>query len=113
MRRSVLIAAIIVTAMPAAAQDVPGMEICTRESRMERRTSCLQSNVEYLQTVITKNALDAQQRLAAAAREIAALKAVVTSLQARVEQLEKARPEAKPDAARAEPKPEPGKPEAK
>jgi septal ring factor EnvC (AmiA/AmiB activator) len=58
----------------ALAQDVPGIEICTRESRLDRRTSCLQSNVEFLQQVVTKNALDAQQKLAAANREIAALK---------------------------------------
>jgi len=59
---------------PAPAQDVPGIEICTRESRLDRRTSCLQSNVEFLQQVVTRNALDAQQKLAAANREIAALK---------------------------------------
>jgi chromosome segregation ATPase len=56
------------------AQDVPGVEICTRESRLDRRTGCLQSNVEFLQQVVTRNALDAQQKLAAATREIAALK---------------------------------------
>jgi len=58
----------------ALAQDVPGIEICTRESRLDRRTSCLQSNVEFLQQVVTKNALDGQQKLSAANREIAALK---------------------------------------
>src|SRR5215467_910464 len=62
------------TLVAAVAQDVPGIEICTRESRLDRRTSCLQSNVEFLQQVLTKNALDAQQKLAAASREIAALK---------------------------------------
>jgi hypothetical protein len=59
---------------PAHAQDVPGIEICTRESRLDRRTGCLQSNVEFLQQVIVKNAADAQQRLAAANRDIAALR---------------------------------------
>lgn len=61
-------------ATPSSAQDVPGIEVCTRESRMDRRTGCLQSNVEFLQQVLTKNALDAQQKLSAANREIAALK---------------------------------------
>ena len=42
----------------ARGQDVPGIEICTRESRLDRRTSCLQSNVEFLQQVISRNALD-------------------------------------------------------
>jgi hypothetical protein len=32
----------------ASAQDVPGIEICTVEKTMERRTSCLQSNVDFL-----------------------------------------------------------------
>jgi hypothetical protein len=59
---------------PAAAQDVPGIELCTRERQMDRRTGCLQSNVEYLLQLIAKNSLDAQQRLAAASREIAAQK---------------------------------------
>src|SRR6516225_11163010 len=31
------------------AQDIPGIEICTVEKTMERRTSCLQSNVEFLE----------------------------------------------------------------
>src|SRR5215467_3159482 len=64
-------AALVATAL---AQDVPGIEVCTRESRMDRRTGCLQSNVEFLQQVVAKNALDAQQKLSAASRDIAALK---------------------------------------
>ena len=44
---------------------------------MDRRTGCLQSNVEYLQQLIAKNSLDTQQRLAAANREIAAQKDTV------------------------------------
>jgi septal ring factor EnvC (AmiA/AmiB activator) len=67
-----LAAAASVAPRPAAAQDIPGIELCTREQRMDRRTGCLQSNVEYLQQLIAKNSLDAQQRLAAANREIAA-----------------------------------------
>ncbi len=55
-------------------QDIPGIELCTREQRMDRRTGCLQSNVEYLQQLIAKNSLDAQQRFATANREIAAQK---------------------------------------
>ena len=39
---------------------------------MDRRTSCLQSNVEFLQQTINKNTLDAQQKLAAANKEITA-----------------------------------------
>ena len=46
---------------PVHAQDVPGIEICTVEKTMQRRTSCLQSNVDFLQKTITKLTLDHQQ----------------------------------------------------
>ena len=71
---ALLAATITAAPPPARAQDVPGIELCTREQRMDRRTGCLQSNIEYLQQLIAKNSLDAQQRLAAANREIAAQK---------------------------------------
>jgi DNA repair exonuclease SbcCD ATPase subunit len=70
----VLAATVPAAAPPAAAQDVQGIELCTRETRMDRRTGCLQSNIEYLQQLIAKNSLDTQQKLAAANREIAAQK---------------------------------------
>ena len=41
---------------------------------MERRTSCLQSNVDFLQKTITKLAADQQQKLDAANRQIEGLK---------------------------------------
>jgi prefoldin subunit 5 len=63
------------------AQDVPGIEICTVEKTMERRTSCLQSNVDFLQKTIAKLAADHQQKLDAANRQIEALKASLISLQ--------------------------------
>src|ERR1700689_5855019 len=65
----------------ARAQDVPGIEICTVEKTMERRTSCLQSNVEFLQKTIVKLTLDHQQNLDAANRQIEALKVNLTALQ--------------------------------
>jgi prefoldin subunit 5 len=74
----------------AAAQDVPGIEICTVEKTMERRTSCLQSNVDFLQKTVTKLAADHQQKLDAAGRQIEALKAAVASLQKTVDDLQAA-----------------------
>ena len=65
----------------AVAQDVPGIEICTVEKTMERRTSCLQSNVNFLQKTISKLVSDSQQRLDAANRQIEGLKSAVASLQ--------------------------------
>ncbi|PPQ16412.1 hypothetical protein CV770_26490 [Bradyrhizobium sp. AC87j1] len=66
---------------PMHAQDVPGIEICTVEKTMERRTSCLQSNVDFLQKAITKLTLDHQQKLDAANRQIDALKTNLAGLQ--------------------------------
>ena len=65
----------------ALAQDIPGIEICTVEKTMERRTSCLQSNVDFLQKIISKLTIDHQQKLDAANRQIEALKATVIGLQ--------------------------------
>lgn len=61
--------------LPASAQDVRGLEICTAEKNMERRTGCLQANIEFLQQRLNRTALEAQQKQAAAEREMAAAKA--------------------------------------
>src|SRR6187402_3540122 len=82
--RIVLAASIILAShlpTPASAQDVPGIEICTVEKTMERRTSCLQSNVDFLMKTIGKLAADHQQKLDAANRQIEALKGAVIGLQ--------------------------------
>ncbi|BAL74822.1 hypothetical protein [Bradyrhizobium cosmicum] len=74
----------------AIAQDVPGIEICTVEKTMERRTSCLQSNVDFLQKTIGKLSLDHQQKLDAANRQIDALKTSVSGLQKTLSDLQAA-----------------------
>jgi hypothetical protein len=74
----------------AGAQDVPGIEICTVEKTMERRTSCLQSNVDFLQKTIGRLAIDHQQKLDAANRQIEGLKGTVIGLQKTVEELQAA-----------------------
>jgi hypothetical protein len=85
----------------AQAQDIAGIEDCTKTSGLDRRTGCLQSNINFLQRLLTKNSLEADQRLSAAQNEVLALKRLVASLQAAVERLEAAQkaPSAKkPDA---------------
>jgi len=72
------------------AQDVPGIEICTVEKTMERRTSCLQSNVDFLQKTIAKLSADHAQKLDAAKAQIEALKNTVLSLQKTVHDLQTA-----------------------
>ena len=80
------------------AQDIPGIEICTAEKTMERRTSCLQSNVDFLQKTITKLTADHQQKLDAANRQIDGLKGSVASLQKIVDDLQAAQKKAAEDA---------------
>jgi prefoldin subunit 5 len=93
IRRIALVASLaplVQVVVPARAQDVPGIEICTVEKTMERRTSCLQSNVDFLQKTITKLAADHQQKLDAANRQIEGLKASIISLQKLVDDLQTA-----------------------
>ena len=82
----------------ARAQDVPGIEICTVEKTMERRTSCLQSNVDFLQKTVTRLSADHQQKLDAANRQIEALKASVVSLQKLVDDVQAAQKKSAEDA---------------
>jgi len=84
------IAVIVLAQTAAQAQDIPGIEICTAEKTMERRTSCLQSNVDFLQKTITKLQLDHQQKLDAANRQIEALKAYALAQQKSIEELKAA-----------------------
>jgi hypothetical protein len=81
MIRAVAAMALVLVCGHAAAQDVPGIEICTVEKTMERRTSCLQSNVNFLQKTIGKLAADNAQKLDAANRQIEALKSTLVALQ--------------------------------
>ena len=73
--------------VPAAAQDVPGIEICTRQSQLDRRVSCLQSNVEFLQQLISKSTRETQQKLNSIAREIAMLKELLAVASANMVEL--------------------------
>lgn len=93
-------AAIVVSA--AAAQDIRGLEVCTAEKAMDRRTSCLQSNVEFLHQALDKQRRDLQAKLDAAGRdaaaqkaELAALKATLDKLQVEMSELKKPKPEKK------------------
>src|SRR5262249_60868715 len=76
-----LLALLTVIPVELRAQDIPGIEICTVEKTMERRTSCLQSNVDFLQKTINKLTTDHQQKIDAANRQIEALKVTVAGLQ--------------------------------
>ena len=69
------------------AQDIVGIEDCTKTTGLDRRTGCLQSNVNFLQGLANKNALETAQKLKTTEAEIAALKGALTSLQKAIEQV--------------------------
>jgi septal ring factor EnvC (AmiA/AmiB activator) len=89
MPRLLAMLAVLAITAPAAAQDVRGLEICTAEKSMERRTSCLQSNVEFLQQTLAKHARETQDKLVAANRETAAQKAEIAALKTALAKLER------------------------
>jgi prefoldin subunit 5 len=97
----------------ATAQDVPGIEICTVEKTMERRTSCLQSNVDFLQKTISKLAADHQQKLDAAKAQIEALKGTIASLQKTLDDLQAAQKKAAEEKKKADAPPAKDAPAAK
>ncbi len=106
-----LVALVLALGGTARAQDVQGVELCTRETSMERRTGCLQSNVQYLQSVIAKNAVEARQKLGAAAGEISALKGEVAGLKGEVATLHAALATLKARLDKAETAAKPARPE--
>ena len=79
-------------------QDVPGIEICTVEKTMERRTSCLQSNVDFLMKTITKLGAEHRQKIDAANRQNEGLKASLAALQKVVDDLQAAQKKPAEDA---------------
>jgi septal ring factor EnvC (AmiA/AmiB activator) len=95
MARTILLSSaalsVLLLCAVARAQDVPGIEICTVEKTMERRTSCLQSNVEFLHKTITRLSADHQQKLDVANRQIEGLKTTAASLQKALDELQVAR----------------------
>src|SRR6266550_9640009 len=99
---AVILACSMLTSAEVRAQDVPGIEICTVEKPMERRTSCLQSNVDFLQKTISKLGADHQQKLDAANRQIDGLKSTVVTLQKLVGDLQAAQKKAAGDQNKAD-----------
>src|SRR5262245_58543786 len=90
MRRLLRCSAMMLLAlMPlhATAQDIPGLEVCTAEKQMDRRTGCLQSNDEYLQKVLSKLARETQANIAASGRALAAAHAEIAVLKSAMEKL--------------------------
>ncbi|HUL89600.1 MAG TPA: hypothetical protein VLU23_15655 [Pseudolabrys sp.] len=80
----ILLAAVL---SPAAAQDIRGLEACTAEKQMERRTGCLQANIEFLQQALTRLTRETQDKIAAAGRDLAAARAEIAELKSNLSKL--------------------------
>ena len=63
------------------------MEVCTAEKQMERRTACLQANVEFLQQALNKLARETQEKIATADRDLSAARAEIAALKSTMEKL--------------------------
>ena len=100
MKRLVALTALMFClSVSSHAQDIRGLEVCTAEKDMARRTGCLQANVQFLQAALDKATRDTSDKLAAANREIAAqktdiaaLKDALAKIQAELADLKKAKP---------------------
>lgn len=64
------------------------MQICTVEKQMERRTSCLQANVEFLQQAMLKLSRETLAKIDSEGRALAAARAEIETLQSTVKKLQ-------------------------
>jgi hypothetical protein len=90
MGRSLRLAAMMLLALMsprAIVQDIPGLEACTAEKQMDRRTGCLQSNDDFLQRTLSKLSRETQAKIAASDRDLAAARAEIATLKSAVEKL--------------------------
>lgn len=89
LSRAAAVATLLLAAIPrpAAAQDIRGLEVCTAEKQMERRTGCLQANTEFLQQALAKLARETQAKMAAAGADLAAARAEIAALKAALAKL--------------------------
>ncbi len=83
-----LAAVTLIGVAAASAQDIAGIEDCTKTQGLDKRTGCLQANVNFLQRTMTRNASEAQRRLQAAEGEIAALRTALAALRKQLDELQ-------------------------
>ncbi|MFZ0779121.1 MAG: hypothetical protein WAM74_21775 [Xanthobacteraceae bacterium] len=81
------VVALLMMLSSAAAQDIRGLEVCTAEKQMERRTGCLQANVEFLQQALNRLTQETQDKMVAANRDLAAAQAEIAELKSTVAKL--------------------------
>jgi chromosome segregation ATPase len=86
-RASAAAALLLAAIAPATAQDIRGLEVCTAEKQIERRTGCLQANTEFLQQALARLARETQAKMTAAGNDLAAARAEIAALKAAVAKL--------------------------
>ncbi len=64
------------------------MEVCTAEKQIDRRTACLQSNVEFLQQALARLDRETGDKIAAANRNLLDTRAEIAKLKSTIEKLE-------------------------
>ena len=94
--------------LPVTAQDIRGLEVCTAEKQMERRTGCLQANTEFLQQALAKLKRETNDKLAATGRDLAAAKAEIATAKAEIAALRSALAKLDGELAHLRNKPEAG-----
>jgi len=94
--------------LPAAAQDIRGLEVCTAEKQMERRTGCLQANTEFLQQALAALKRETNDKLAATGRDLAAAKAEIATAKGEIAALRSALAKLDGELAHLRNKPEAG-----
>ncbi|HXZ22188.1 MAG TPA: hypothetical protein VEH78_05430 [Pseudolabrys sp.] len=56
---------------------------------MERRTGCLQANIDFLQQALSKLSRETQDKIGVAARDLATARAEIVTLKSAIEKLNK------------------------
>jgi esterase/lipase len=77
----------IISLSAATGQDIRGMEVCTAEKQMERRTACLQANVEYLQRALIKLDRETRDQIATTNRDLSDTRGEIAALKLTIEKL--------------------------
>ena len=108
MKISAAVLLLGLSTLPTAAQDIRGLEVCTAEKQMERRTGCLQANTEFLQQALAKLQRETNDKLAATGRDLAAAKAEIATAKAEIAALRSALAKLDGELAHLRSKPEAG-----
>ena len=90
---------LLLAASPVLAQDIVGLEDCSKANSADKKSGCLQSNVAFLHDLIKKNEAAAQARqrdtnlkLTAATAQVETLRGEIGALKAAVDELKKKPP---------------------